>query len=142
MRRCRKGRVMEPDSGGQEERGEGEPRPWEQPGQVRRDCEPHRGDLLLVLGTFALVCGLLFWLLWPAVVGFALGFLVLVLGGQDLERMRAGQMDPGGQGQTEAAMTRAGVGLAASLLGGTCCLGMLSDEGRRMVRGLLMWLTW
>jgi hypothetical protein len=23
-----------------------EPRPWERPGAVRRDCEPHRGDWL------------------------------------------------------------------------------------------------
>jgi hypothetical protein len=32
-----------------------DPRPWEQPGAVRRDVEPHRGRPLLVFGSVALL---------------------------------------------------------------------------------------
>ena len=46
-----------PQSGGPPEemhvRDDPEPcdddRPWERPGAVRRDCEPHRGEMLLLL---------------------------------------------------------------------------------------------
>jgi hypothetical protein len=33
--------------------------PWEEPGGVRRDCEPHRRHLLLWLGYASAACGLL-----------------------------------------------------------------------------------
>jgi hypothetical protein len=36
-----------------------EPRPWEAPGAVRKDYEPHRARLLLALGGTALACGAL-----------------------------------------------------------------------------------
>ncbi|HEV3258190.1 MAG TPA: hypothetical protein VG013_14995, partial [Gemmataceae bacterium] len=51
----------------------GEARPWEQPGAVRRDVAPHRGELLRLLATISLACsaaGVL--LVLPAVVGVLL----------------------------------------------------------------------
>src|SRR5437773_422938 len=36
-----------------------EPRPWAQPGAVRRDSEPHRGRFLCVLGSASLACDML-----------------------------------------------------------------------------------
>jgi hypothetical protein len=59
---------------------------------------PHRGNLLLLLGRVALVCGLLsVCLAVPAVIGLPLGLGVWVVGQRDLKRMAAGAMDPGGR---------------------------------------------
>ena len=52
-------------------------RPWELPGNVRRDAAPHRGLLLFLLGGAALVCGFLAVLLAvPALVALPLGLAV------------------------------------------------------------------
>ena len=53
-----------------------DPRPWERPGGVRRDCEPHRGRLLHVLGVLSLVCGMLSGCLAPAILALPLGVAV------------------------------------------------------------------
>jgi hypothetical protein len=79
-------------------------RPWEQPGAVRRDCEPHRGELLLRLSFVGVSCSLLASCLWaPAFVAVGLGAAVLVMAARDLKKMRAGVMDPAGRAQTEEA---------------------------------------
>jgi hypothetical protein len=36
-----------------------DPPPWEQSGAVRRDCEPHRADLPLRVGSVGFLCSLL-----------------------------------------------------------------------------------
>ena len=120
---------MKPYSGDQAEGCDSEPRPWDQPGQVRRDCEPHWGDLLMLLGAISLGCGLLSCLVVPALVGVALGFTVLEMARRDLNRMGAGQMDPAGKGLAEKAMGLASGGIVGSLLGGPCGLGWLSRLG-------------
>src|SRR5262245_13534369 len=98
-------------------------RPWERPGAVWRDCEPHRGPALRLLGAAAAVAGIAGALL--AVMASAAGPLAtlqlfalaaavalpaLPLGAgvfwaarRDLARMRAGQTDPGGKGPTDVA---------------------------------------
>jgi hypothetical protein len=59
-------------------------RPW------RRDYEPHRAGLILALGIIGLVaCALTAPFAWA-------------LGSQDLAAMRAGRMDPEGEGMTRA----------------------------------------
>lgn len=71
-------------------------RPWEQPYRavgVRRDCEPHRGVLILVLGILSLVIG---------GIGIPMGIAAWVMGHGDLKKMRAKQMDPEGMGLTQA----------------------------------------
>jgi hypothetical protein len=78
-------------------------RPWEQRdrwgGGVRRDAEPHRATLVLVLGIVSVVmfsfCGL---------IGLALGIMAWVMGARDLKKMAAGEMDPAGEGNTRAGM--------------------------------------
>lgn len=55
--------------------------------QVQR---PHRGVLILVLGILGLVCC------------FILGIIAWVMGNTDLQEMRAGRMDPSGEGLTQA----------------------------------------
>jgi hypothetical protein len=63
--------MAEPDPT-REHEDEGEPRPWERPGQVRRDVAPHRGP----------------WLLLSAWVGLSFSVLSLLLGALTL-RTRA-----------------------------------------------------
>jgi hypothetical protein len=95
--------------------------PWERPGCFRRDCEPHRGDMLwwlanasLLLGALALVpcCG---WL--PGLVGIPLSLCSRSLAKADLAKMQAGLMDPAGKGVTFSALTLSINGLWMSILG-------------------------
>jgi hypothetical protein len=103
--------------------------PWEQPGCFRRDCEPHRGDLLwwlgfasLFLGFLALVpcCG---WI--PGLVGIPLGLCSRYLAKGDLAKMRAGRMDPSGEGITASALALSNNGLGFSILGTVLWGGLL-----------------
>jgi hypothetical protein len=99
---------------------ESEDRPWERPGAVRRDCEPHRAELLHALGVAALVCaGFAGCLAVPAVVGLALGGAVWLLGRRDRARMSAGLMDPAGQAVTWDAQAMAAVAAGLCLLAAT-----------------------
>jgi predicted Zn finger-like uncharacterized protein len=74
-------------------------RPWEESGHFRgrRDAEPHRGTLILVLGIVSIVmlvlCG-------PA--GLPLGIAAWVMGRRDLIKMRQNLMDREGEGLTQA----------------------------------------
>jgi hypothetical protein len=80
-------------------------RPWEERGAVRRDCAPHRGNVLRLLGGVALACGGLSWCLAvPALIGLPLGVAVWVVVQRDLDRMKAGAMDPQGRALTLQAM--------------------------------------
>jgi hypothetical protein len=90
--------------------------PWARPGAVRRDCEPHRGKLVLkladaslLLGAFALCLG------FVAGLALACGAAAWVLASRDLGRMRSGLMDPRGQADTARGRTRARAGLALGL---------------------------
>jgi len=112
--------AQEPDGGD---------RPWERPGAVRRDCAPHRGRLLGVLGGLALVCAALSTALLCLVPpplglegfvpswlsGVALGGVVFALGRRDLQRMAAGRMDPEGEAATEGARNLAFVALVVGV---------------------------
>jgi hypothetical protein len=91
-------------------------------GAVRRDCEPHRGNLLAVLSKVTLWCGLLsFVLAFPAILGIIVGVVTLAMARRDLARMEAGGLDPQGRDQAAAALWRAEEGLALSLLGPFVC---------------------
>jgi hypothetical protein len=98
-----------------------EPRPWERPGAVRRDVQPHRGPPLRLLGSLALNYGvgalvlpclagvpwglLVFVPLWLGGLGLAVA--VLVVARRDLALMEAGKMDPEGRPATAVARDRA-----------------------------------
>jgi hypothetical protein len=78
--------------------------PWEQPGVVRLDREPHRGGMLLLLGRIGSLCAMLTpVLLLPGVVGMYLGVIVWRSAREDLAKMQRGLMDPAGRGLTERA---------------------------------------
>ena len=87
--------------------------------------EPHRGTLILVLGILSLVfCGLF------------TGIPAWIMGKGDLEKIKAGQMDPEGEGLTKAGkicgmicciLTAVGFGVFILLIifgGGLAALGV------------------
>jgi hypothetical protein len=69
---------------------------------------PHRGELVLTLGILSLVC---------CPIGLVLGIIAWVMATDDLIRMRRGQMDPRGQGQTRAGQICGIIAVAATVLG-------------------------
>lgn len=70
------------------------------PGSV--GMRPHRGTLILILGILAFfICGII------------LGPVAFFMGSADLKAMRAGQMDPSGEGITNAGRI---CGLIAAIL--------------------------
>jgi hypothetical protein len=92
--------------------------PWERPGAARRDCAPHRAQVLVGLASAALVCGVLAFLLGvPGVIGLPLGAVAYVLAGRDLDRMQQGLLDPRGRQDTDVARQRGVVGMLVSTLG-------------------------
>lgn len=89
-----------------------EPVPAELPRILRRDLEPHRGTLILVLGILSLV---LMSFLPP--VGIVLGVIAWIMGRSDLAKIRAGLMDPEGERQTYAGFVSGKVGaILASIM--------------------------
>jgi hypothetical protein len=97
------------------------PRPWDEPGAVRRDLEPHRADLLLRLGSVAFVLSLLSPLAVPGVLAAALGVAVYRMGKRDLTRMAAGKMDPAGAADIRLATWRGDVGTVLGFCGVLGC---------------------
>jgi hypothetical protein len=84
---------------------------------MRLDCEPHRGDLVRLLGTASLVLGVL------AICGGVTGLVGLPLGvaawkmaRDDLAKMRAGTMDRRGEKKTRRGGDNAVFGILLSLL--------------------------
>ena len=75
-----------------------DPTPADALGQ-RRDLEPHRGPLIMVLGIVSLVlvaAGPL------VVVGIPFGIVAWVMGTKDLKKIQSGVMDPEDQSKTNA----------------------------------------
>jgi len=95
--------------------GQWEERPWEgpEPTWVRRDCEPHRGTLILVLGILGLVTVGIYFL---SPIGLGLSVTAWVMGQRDLRRMREKVMDPQGLSQTQAGRICGIVGAVLNLL--------------------------
>jgi hypothetical protein len=95
-----------------------EERPWEQPGTLPLDCEPHRGELLLKGANMGVTLGALSMIVPPtAVPGFFFGLVTAALAAYDLKRMRAGRCDPHDQTMVERAQERAVGAMCLSLFG-------------------------
>jgi hypothetical protein len=108
-----------------EEIGEAEERPWERPRRYytgRRDAEPHRGALLLVLGILSIV---LAWTWFVSFVGLGCGIAAWTMGYKDLRRIDAGMMDPEGRGLAQAGFVCGIIGTILSGLMSLCCLGYI-----------------
>jgi hypothetical protein len=92
-------------------------RPWEAPGNVRRDFEPDRGLLLLALGGASLLFGFAtVFLAVPALVALPLGIAASHMAAHDLHQMRLGRMDPRGRRWTVFAQLWGIVGVGLSFL--------------------------
>jgi hypothetical protein len=86
-------------------------------GRVRRDSVPHRGSLLSAMGAVTLIAGGLTLCMFgvPLLVTLPLGITTWLMAAADLEKMRSGEMDQQGRGQTEGARTSAIFGVVLSL---------------------------
>jgi hypothetical protein len=81
----------------------------------RRDLMPHRGSAVLTLGILSLI---------PCVItALILGIIAVVMGQSDLQEMRAGRMDPEGEGITNAGRICGIIGIC--LWGGLSVLWLL-----------------
>jgi len=101
---------------------EEEERPWEELG--RRDAEPHRGTLILVLGIVSVVLSTLAFCTagLTGLIGAPLGIVAWVMGRRDLRKMRELRMDPEGNGFTQAGLICGIIGTIFSSLGVLCFL--------------------
>jgi hypothetical protein len=130
--------------------------PWKQPGAVRRDCDPHRGHRMRVLGMALVTLATLYiviepvlyvatrargrrppvWIVWissgSALPPLFLGLIVWVLAAQDLTRIRSGGMAREGKLLTESAR---GLGQVAVFLS-------LSSTCTWKLAWLASWLGW
>ena len=84
---------------------------------LRRPTMPHRGAAVLTLGILSIV-----------VCGPILGPIAWVMGHTDLKQIRAGYMDPSGEGMTQAGMI---IGMVMTILSGIvlsiyCLIGMMA----------------
>ena len=112
-------------------KAEGDPPPWEQPGQYRRDCTPHRGPLLIALSSVSFSLARVSLLVCPmasrghfafslAICGFIalpLGLVAWRLAVRDLALMDAKRMDPAGEEATVRAQQLALAGVMVGLVG-------------------------
>jgi hypothetical protein len=80
----------------------------------RRDLEPHRGNMILVLGILSIVLGF---------VGLVLGPIAWVMGNQDMAEIKAGRMDPDGESSTNAGRVCGIIGTILHICGvALCCV--------------------
>jgi fatty acid desaturase len=102
-----------------------EDRPWEDArGTLRRDCEPHRGPLILILGRLSLclvIPGLLGVAFIPftlaSLLGTGIGLTVVVMSKDDLDQMRSKVMDPAGKQNTMTGQTCGSVAMVIGIVG-------------------------
>jgi hypothetical protein len=86
----------------------------------RRDSDTHRGQLIDNLGTFSMFGGALALCTGPLgiLLALTLGIPTLIMAGNDLEKMRAGAVDPEGRSLTEFGRNKAIVGIVLAMLFG------------------------
>ena len=84
---------------------------------VRRDCEPHRGTLILVLGIVSIVISGL---------GLFLGLPAWIMGKRDLAKMDRGEMDPSGRGTTQAGFVSGIIGTILGSLNVLLWIGLIA----------------
>lgn len=87
-----------------------DPASWEFTPNRRRDLQPHRGSTILVLGILSIVLPF---------ANLILGPLAWALGSADLRAIKAGRMDPAGEGTTKAGYICGIVGTCFAVM--HCC---------------------
>ncbi len=80
-------------------------RPWEQDGQERRDSDPHRGTMLMLMGIGSLLLACTFFIcilgIGTTILGLVVGICSAWLGSNDLAKMARHEMDREGRGMTQ-----------------------------------------
>jgi endogenous inhibitor of DNA gyrase (YacG/DUF329 family) len=91
--------------------------------ELRRDCEPHRGSTIFVMGLVSLIAAslALIFVVCCAPLGFVLCFASMgsgipawIMGHGDLKKIKAGTMDPRGRGPTKGGLI---LGIIGTILG-------------------------
>jgi predicted Zn finger-like uncharacterized protein len=77
-----------------------------------RYLQPHRGTTVLVLGILSLF-----------MFGIILGPIAWIMGNNDMREIRAGRMDPAGEGNTNAGRICGMIGTIKDIIGLVCCIG-------------------
>ena len=97
-------------------------------GPRRRDTEPHRGVLVLVLGIISLVCTIPAFCTYGlfGLIGIPLGITAWVLGHRDLGRIKRNEMDEEGLGTTQAGWVCGIVGTILNALVMLSCGGFIT----------------
>jgi len=93
---------------------------------MRRDWEPHRGGMILTFGiisaasiTFAMCYGL------TTPIGIGFGLAAWIMGSRDLKKIRAGMMDPEGEGNTQAGWICGIIGVCLNTVAMLACGGFI-----------------
>jgi hypothetical protein len=80
-------------------------RPWEQDGMERRDSEPHRGTMLLLMGIGSLLLACTFFICYlgvvSTIVGLVMGLVAAGMAYKDLGKIARHEMDRDGHGMTQ-----------------------------------------
>jgi hypothetical protein len=87
--------------------------PWEHPDAIRRDIEPHRGDLLLLMGTLSLILSLL---IVTAPLAMLLGGYAWKMAAEDRKKINIGRLDAEGQRPAEMGQALGTSGVILSLV--------------------------
>lgn len=102
-----------------------QPPPWEGDRPFRRDWEPHRGTLVLVMGVLSIA-------LMPIcfLPSMPLGICAWIMGLSDLRKMRQNEMDPLGESSTQA-------GWICGMIGTILSVGLFGCCGFTMLAGMV-----
>ncbi|MBL8793328.1 MAG: hypothetical protein JNM56_05450 [Planctomycetia bacterium] len=102
---------MEPES-------DNELEPWERPGALRRDCEPHRGELHVRLADCTFILALASIHCFPTIpLALSLALVVSRMASRDLDRMAAVPLDRPGEHLTRKALESAASALKLCAFG-------------------------
>jgi len=103
-------------------------RPWEQEGVERRDSEPHRGTMLLIMSIASIVLACFFPACYIGVltslVGLVLGAAAVWMGRADMKKMDQHAMNNDGRSVTSGAVIVGFVGIALNILALAAAIGI------------------
>lgn len=78
-----------------EDADQGDERPWERLGVMRRDCLPHRGELLCALAGLSMELSI-----FTGPLGLAISVAIWIEAHKDVTQIRQGVMDRRGESKT------------------------------------------
>jgi hypothetical protein len=105
--------MAEQDHGNNED----DDRPWDQPGQERRDCLPHRGESLFNWANVGFFCNFFSLCCFPATIfGMPLCLFIIIQARLDLAEIASGTRERAGEDSTRMARDAAFIGFIFGLI--------------------------